>query len=103
MYMPDAVRGTIELMEAPTEKITVRTGYNFSGMSFSPAQLAAAIQKEIPEFEIDYNPDFRQQIAEGWSESIDDSFAQKDWNWQPQFTVETMVKDMLENITVKEN
>jgi len=103
MYMPDAVRGTIELMEAPTEKITVRTGYNFSGMSFSPAQLAAAIQKEIPEFEIDYNPDFRQQIAEGWSESIDDSFAQKDWNWQPQFTIETMVKDMLENITVKEN
>jgi len=101
MYMPDAVRGTIELMEAPPEKITVRTGYNFSGMSFSPKQLASVIQKEMPEFQIDYNPDFRQQIAEGWSESIDDSFARNDWNWQPQFTIEAMVKDMLENIAAK--
>lgn len=98
MYMPDAVRGTIELMEAPTEKITVRSGYNFSGFSFAPKDVAAEIKKHIPEFAISYEPDFRQSIAESWPESINDSYAQKDWGWKPAFDLASMTKDMLENI-----
>jgi nucleoside-diphosphate-sugar epimerase len=101
MYMPDAIRGTIELMEAPAEKITVRSGYNFSALSFSPKQLAAEIQKTIPEFAISYKPDFRQSIAESWPESIDDSVAQRDWNWKPEFDLAKMSKDMLESIAKK--
>lgn len=98
MYMPDAIRATIELMEAPAEKISVRTSYNIHGMSFSPREIAAAIQKHIPEFRISYQPDYRQVIAESWPQSIDDAVAQKDWNWKPQFDLETMTADMLSNI-----
>ncbi len=98
MYMPDAIRGTIELMEAPVEKIKVRSGYNFSGVSIAPKDVAAEIKKHIPDFTIAYEPDFRQQIAESWPESIDDSVAAKDWGWQPQFDLASMTKDMLENI-----
>ncbi len=98
MYIPDAVRGTIELMEAPSDKISVRTGYNFAGMSFSPGELAEEIKKHIPDFKINYEPDFRQQIADGWTQSIDDSFARNDWNWQPEFNIQSMVADMLKNI-----
>ena len=95
MYMPDAIRGTINLMEAPAEKISVRSGYNFSALSFSPQQLATEIKKSIPDFAITYKPDFRQQIAESWPQSIDDSVAQHDWNWKPEFDLEKMAKDML--------
>lgn len=95
MYMPDALRATIELMEAPAEKISVRTSYNVAGISFSPEEIAAAIKKEIPEFEISYTPDFRQQIAESWPSSIDDTVAQNDWNWKPEYNLESMTKDML--------
>lgn len=98
MYMPDAIRGTIELMEAPVEKIKVRSGYNFSGFSIAPKDVAAEIKKHIPDFTIAYEPDFRQQIAESWPESIDDSVAAKDWGWKPQFDLASMTKDMLENI-----
>ncbi len=98
MYMPDAIRGTIELMEAPAEKITVRSGYNFAGFSFSPADLAAEIKKTIPDFTISYEPDFRQAIAESWPESIDDSVAQHDWGWKPEYNLEKMARDMLVNI-----
>ncbi len=98
MYMPDAVRGTIELMEAPTEKITVRSGYNFAGFSFNPNELTTEIQKHIPDFAVDYVPDFRQAIAESWPQSIDDSYAQKDWNWKPAYDLAAMTKDMVVNI-----
>lgn len=98
MYMPDAIRGTIELMEAPIEKIKVRSGYNFSGFSIAPKDVAAEIKKHIPEFTIAYEPDFRQQIAESWPESINDSVAAKDWGWKPQYDLASMTKDMLENI-----
>ena len=101
MYMPDAIRGTIALMEAPAEKITVRSGYNFSGISFSPEQLAAEIKKTIPEFTITYKPDFRQPIADSWPQSIDDSVAQRDWNWKPEYDLTRMSKDMLDNIAKK--
>src|SRR5215213_9374470 len=79
MYMPDAIRATIELMEAPANKISVRTSYNVSGMSFSPKEIASEIKKYIPEFSISYQPDYRQDIADSWPQSIDDSVAAKDW------------------------
>lgn len=82
MYMDDAIRGTIELMEAPAEKIKSRMAYNLSAMSFSPKEIAASIQKHIPSFEISYAPDFRQQIADGWPQSIDDTVAREDWGWK---------------------
>lgn len=98
MYMPDAIRATIELMEAPIENIKVRTSYNISGVSFSPKEIGEEIRKHIPEFEMDYEPDYRQQIAESWPQSIDDSNAQKDWGWEPEFTLSSMTEDMLENL-----
>jgi nucleoside-diphosphate-sugar epimerase len=98
MYMPDAIRATIELMEAPKEKITVRTSYNLSGMSFSPKEIAAEIKKHIPEFKIDYKPDYRQTIADSWPQSIDDSVARMDWGWKEEYDLAAMAKDMLENL-----
>ncbi|MEO5650775.1 MAG: NAD-dependent epimerase/dehydratase family protein [Ginsengibacter sp.] len=101
MYMPDAIRATIELMESPSDKITVRTSYNISGMSFSPKEIAAEIKKYIPGFTIDYEPDYRQPIAESWPQSIDDSVANKDWNWKPEFDLGSMTKDMMLNLRGK--
>jgi nucleoside-diphosphate-sugar epimerase len=98
MYMPDAIRATIELMEAPKETITVRSSYNLSGMSFSPKEIGASIQKHIPEFVLTYKPDFRQQIADGWPKSIDDAAAQKDWNWKAHYNLDMMTEDMLANL-----
>lgn len=98
MYMPDAIRATIELMEAPAAKIGIRHSYNVAGMSFSPKEIAASIQQHIPEFSISYQPDYRQQIADSWPGSIDDSVATKDWGWKPEFDLEKMTKDMLENL-----
>ena len=98
MYMPDAIRATIELMEAPKEKINIRTSYNLSGMSFSPKEIAQEIKKSIPEFEIIYKPDSRQAIANSWPQSIDDSVAGKDWNWKAEYDLAEMTKDMLENV-----
>jgi len=95
MYMDDAIRATIELMEAPAEKMKTRMSYNVSAMSFSPKEIAASIQKHIPEFTIDYNPDFRQQIADGWPQSIDDSAARADWGWKNEFDLDKMTADML--------
>ena len=100
MYMPDAIRATIELMEAPKEKITTRTSYNISGMSFSPQEIASEIKKHIPEFIISYSPDYRQAIANSWPQSIDDSVARKDWGWKPEYDLPAMTKDMLENLGV---
>ena len=98
MYMPDAIKATIELMEAPADKISIRTSYNISGMSFSPAEIAAEIKKHIPEFEITYEPDYRQAIADSWPNSIDDSVARNDWGWAEDYNLSSMVKDMLENL-----
>ena len=98
MYMPDAIRATIELMEAPAASITVRTSYNVSAMSFSPAEIAAAIRKHIPEFQVSYEPDYRQAIADSWPGSIDDSIARSDWGWKPEYDLAGMTTDMLKNI-----
>jgi nucleoside-diphosphate-sugar epimerase len=98
MYMPDAIRATIELMEAPADRITIRTSYNVSSMSFSPEQLAAEIKNYIPEFKIDYNPDYRQAIANSWPQSIDDSTARNDWKWKEEFDIRKMTADMIENL-----
>ena len=99
MYMPDAIRATLELMEAPADKISIRSSYNLAGMSFSPAQLAEEIQKHLPAFSIDYAPDFRQEIAESWPRSVDDSQSQQDWGWQAAYDLGKMTKDMLGNLS----
>ena len=101
MYMPDAIRGTIELMEAPASKISIRHSYNLSAMSFSPKEIGAEIKKHIPDFKLDYQPDYRQAIADSWPESIDDSVASKDWGWKPEFDLAKMTKDMLENLEIE--
>ena len=93
--MDDAIRATIELMEAPVEKIKIRTSYNLAAMSFSPSEISASIKKLIPEFSISYNPDFRQTIANSWPASIDDSEARKDWGWQHNFDLDRMTSDMI--------
>ena len=98
MYMPDAIRATIELMEAPAFKIKVRTSYNVAGMSFSPSEIAAAITGHIPGFEITYAPDYRQQIANSWPQSIDDSSARTDWGWIPEYDLARMTSDMFLNL-----
>ncbi len=98
MYMPDAIRATIELMEADASKITVRTSYNIAAMSFSPKEITNAIRQYIPEFETSYLPDYRQAIADSWPQSIDDIVAKKDWNWKPEFDLQKMTRDMLMNL-----
>ena len=98
MYMPDAIRATIELMEAPSNQIAVRTSYNVSAMSFSPGEIASEIKKQIPDFTVHYKPDYRQQIAESWPQSIDDSEARSQWGWKEEYDLERMTKDMLKNI-----
>lgn len=98
MYMEDAIRATIELMEAPADKLSIRSAYNLAGCSFTPEELALEIRKHIPEFEISYYPDFRQAIADSWPKSIDDSVAQKDWGWKPVYDLQAMTKVMLENV-----
>lgn len=98
MYMADAVRAVLELMDTPAEQITVRASYNISGMSFTPAQLAAAIKKRIPGFKIAYQPDGRQSIAESWPTSIDDRFSRKDWGWSPEYDLESMTDQMLREL-----
>jgi nucleoside-diphosphate-sugar epimerase len=98
MYMPDAIRATIELMEAPAEQVKIRSSYNLAGISFTPKQLASEIKKHIPDFEMTYNPDFRQAIADSWPSSIDDSYAQKDWGWELKYNLEKMTSDMIINL-----
>lgn len=99
MYMDDAIRGTIELMDAPSAKIAIRSSYNFTGFSFTPEVLAAEIRKHIPEFTLTYTEnDPRQQIANSWPRSIDDGFASKDWGWKPEFDLAKMTTDMLKNL-----
>jgi nucleoside-diphosphate-sugar epimerase len=100
IYMPDAIRATIELMDAPSEKVAIRSSYNVAGASFNPRELAAAIKEAVPGFEIAYKPDSRQQIADTWPKSLDDSRATQDWGWQARVKLDEMVADMLKNIDV---
>jgi nucleoside-diphosphate-sugar epimerase len=98
MYMPDAIRATIGIMEAPSEKVKIRSSYNVAGMSFSPAEIAQEIKKSIPEFTISYKPDFRQQIADSWPESINDQSARIDWGWANDFDLSKMCEEMIKNL-----
>lgn len=100
MYMQDAIRATLELMDAPGNRLSVRTSYNLGAMSFTPKEIYSAIAKQQPQFTITYQPDFRQQIAESWPQSVDDSKAREDWNWKPDFDLEDMVADMLYQLRV---
>lgn len=101
MFMPDAIKGTIDLMEADASNLTIHSGYNLSGISFDPAQLAAEIKKHIPKFSITYKPDFRQAIADSWPQSIDDSVAKADWNWKHEYDLEKMTRIMIKEISKK--
>lgn len=101
MYMSDAVKATLDLMESPASKVKVRSSYNISAMSFCPAQIASTIKKHIPEFTISYKPDFRQAIADSWPKSIDDRAAREDWGWKPQFGLEEMTEDILKHIMLE--
>jgi nucleoside-diphosphate-sugar epimerase len=101
MYMPDAIRATMELMNAPAKDISVRTSYNVAGMSFSPKEITHSIKQHIPDFTINYKPDSRQAIADSWPQSIDDSVANQDWGWKPEFDLDKMTKDMLDNLKLK--
>lgn len=98
MYMPDALKATLDLMHAPADQIRVRTSYNLGGMSFSPAEITASIQQHEPGFRVTYQPDSRQQIANSWPVSIDDTAARRDWGWQPDFDLSKMTTDMLLNL-----
>ncbi len=98
MYIDDAIRATLSIMEAPKESIKVRSSYNLTGISFSPEEIAESVKKQVPNFEMSYAPDFRQEIADSWPQSIDDSEAQKDWGWKNNTTLEGMTLIMLENL-----
>lgn len=98
MYMDDAIRATIELMEASAEKVKIRSSYNVAGMSFDPEGIAASIRKHIPNFTLSYNPDFRQAIADSWPQSINDAEAREHWNWKPEFDLDKMTDVMLTNL-----
>ena len=100
IYMPDAIRATIELMEAPAARVAIRSSYNVAGVSFNPRQLAQAIGRAVPGFAIHYKPDSRQAIAATWPQSLDDSAAAADWGWRAQVSTEKMVADMLENVDI---
>lgn len=101
MYMPDAIRATLQIMNAPAEKVKLRTAYNISGMSFNPEQIGKSIQQHIPEFSLDFEPDFRNEIAANWPGSVDDSAARQDWGWQPEYDLDRMVEDMLTKLREK--
>jgi len=98
MYMEDAIRATVEIMQAEPEQVKIRSSYNLSGISFTPSEIAKSIQNYIPDFTISYKPDFRQKIADSWPASIDDSCARQDWGWKHKYDLDSMTKIMLENL-----
>ncbi|MBD3636141.1 MAG: NAD-dependent epimerase/dehydratase family protein [Crocinitomicaceae bacterium] len=100
MYMEDAIRATIDLMEAPKENVLIRSSYNIAGMTFTPEEIYAVIINSVPDFEIEYKPDFRQEIASSWPASIDDSRASKDWGWQAKHDLNSLAQIMLDNVSV---
>ena len=100
MYMPDAIRGTLQLMDAEKSSVKIRSSYNFAAISFTPAEIADAIKKHYPDFKVAYRPDFRQKIADTWPESIDDTPAREDWGWAHRYDLDAMTSDMLANLQV---
>ncbi len=98
MFMDDAIKATIDIMEAPAEKVRLRSSYNLSAMSFTPKELAKAIKSVLPDFEISYNPDFRQEIADSWPSSIDDTAAREDWGWNHAYNLEKLTQAMLDGL-----
>ncbi len=98
MYMSDAIKATLDLMQAPAEQIKVRSSYNVSAISFSPKEMVESIKKQIPEFSATYKPDFRQKIADSWPDSIDDSVARNNWGWVPSYDLDKMTNDILQNL-----
>lgn len=98
MYMRDAIKATIAIMEAPSQAVKIRSSYNLSALSFTPKTLAEAIKKHIPDFTMNYAPDFRQAIADSWPISINDQRAREDWGWRPDFDLKTVVAEMLEEL-----
>ena len=101
MFMEDAIKATIDLMQAPSEQIKIRSAYNLAAISFTPKEIFESIKNHIPDFSITYNPDFRQAIADSWPSSIDDSHARKDWNWKHRFDLDTMTSEMLKQLKKK--
>jgi len=101
MFMDDAIKATVDIMSAPDKDVKIRSSYNLSAISFTPKEIAESIKKEIPEFEITYNPDFRQAIADSWPKSIDDSNARNDWNWEHKFSLQDITKEMLKHLGKK--
>jgi len=99
MYMPDCIKGTIDLMEADVSRLKHHADFNLAAISFSAGELAAEIKKHIPEFTIEYKPDFRQAIADSWPQSIDDSAARQEWGWQPSYDLAAMTADMLQKLS----
>lgn len=100
IYMPDAIRATISLMDAPADKLSIRSSYNVAGLSFNPRQLALVIEQNLPDFDIHYAPDSRQAIAASWPQSLDDEIARRDWGWQAHIDIQHLVKDMLKNVKI---
>jgi nucleoside-diphosphate-sugar epimerase len=101
LYMEDAIKATIDIMDVPRDHLSVSSSYNINGMSFTPAELADAIKKELTDFSITYTPDFRQKIADSWPSSIDDGVARKDWNWNPEYDLKATVAEMLTQLKIK--
>jgi len=101
MYMDDAIRATISIMDADKKDIKIRSSYNLAGVSYAPEEVTASIQKQLPDFEISYEPDFRQAIADTWPQSIDDSEARRDWGWSHEFDLDAITKTMLENLKAR--
>ncbi|MBD5207460.1 MAG: NAD-dependent epimerase/dehydratase family protein [Bacteroidales bacterium] len=104
MYMPDALRAAIELMEADPSRLLHRNSFNIASMSFDPAMIAAKIKQYIPDFKMTYKPDpLRQQIADSWPDSLDDSCARREWDWKPEYDLDSMTRDMIEKLRIKLN
>ena len=101
MYMADAIKATLKIMQADSDKIKIRSSYNIAGCSFSPEELANEIQSYIPDFKISYNKDYRQEIADSWPDSLEDSLAKEHWGWQSQYNMQELVKEMIENLNKK--
>lgn len=99
MYMDDAIKATVQIMQASEEQIKIRSSYNLSAMSFTPKEIASEIKKHFPDFEMSYEPDFRQKIADSWPASIDDNSAREDWNWENDFNLENMTSEMIQNLS----
>ena len=102
MFMPDAVRATLEVMEADKENLRVKTSYNLAGISFTPNDIYLSILKYVPDFKIRYHTDFRQNIAESWPNSVDDSFAKNDWKWKVAYALDDMTREMISHLKVKQ-